>query len=230
MKTSRKFYILYFFLIPVFFIFFSGCVEYTAKFYINLDGSGVLDVVYIVNKSVFATVVKQRLGKTNFLPLTKEGIEGYYKKKKGVKLIKVDFKDIGPQTLKIHTMVSFENIKYLDDQQFKYWWGIEGGRYTLKIKLKKVGHLTKNNPVIEKAIKEAMSKYYITFEIHLPRKVIESNADEIDWNTATWKISLYNMTHMNHDLNLYASVQTHWYEVAWWFVKKMWEKFLGFFK
>ncbi len=208
---------------------FSGCVEYTAKFYINLDGSGVLDIVYIVNKSLLATVVKQRLGKWNFLPLSKEGIKNYYKKKKGVKLIKVDFKDLGPQTLRIHIMVSFENIKYLNDQQFKYWWGIEGGRYTLRIRLKKVGYPTKNNPIIEKAIKEAMSKYHITFEVHLPRKVVESNADEIDWNTVTWRISLYKMTHMRHNINLYASIETHWYEVAWWLIRKLWEKFLHIF-
>ncbi len=221
--------ILYFLIVPIFFLILSGCVEYTAKFYLNLDGSGVLDVVYVVNKSLLATVVKQRMGNTNFLPLTKEGVEEYYKKKKGVKLIKVDFKDLGPQTLKIHIMVSFENISYLDDQQFKYWWGIEGGRYTLKIHLKKVGDYNKNNPIIEKAIKEAMSKYHITFEAHLPRKVVESNADEIDWNTVTWKISLYDMTHMKHDIHLYASIETHWYEVAWWFLKEMWHRVISIF-
>ena len=216
--------------VSFFVVFLSGCIEYTANFYVNLDGTGILDVVYVVNKSLLATVVKERMGNTNFLPLSKEGVEKYYAKKKGVKLLKVNFKDVGPQTLRIHIRVSFENPKYLNDQQMQYWWGIEGGRYVFKIHIKKVGYPSKNNPIIEKAIKEAMSKYYVTFNIHLPRRIVESNADEIDWNTATWKISIYEMTHMREPKNLYAAVKAKWNEILSWKAKQFWGKIKGIFR
>jgi len=215
-------------LLLVFILKLSSCVEYTAKFYLNLDGSGVLNVVYLVNKSLLATVVKQRM-MTHQFPLTPEGIKKYYERKKGVKLLKIDFKDVSKDTERVHIIVAFDNIKYLNDEQTEYSWDLEGGRYVLRIKIKGYGHASRNNPIIEKAIKEAMGKYYITYEVHMPRKVVETNADEIDWNTVTWKISLYDMTHLSRTKVLYAEVPAKWYEVLWWMLKKLWRKIVSIF-
>ena len=209
-----------------------GCVQYTAKFYINMDGTGILDIAYVVNKSVLKAVVEQRMGRFNFLPLSEKGVRDYYKKKKDIKLIDVKFKSLDPTTERIHIMVSFKNVKNLDDNQMRYSWNLENGRYTFRIVLKPAGtlvHRAKNNPMIEKAIREAMSKYFMTFEAHLPRKIVETNADEVDWNVATWKITLYNMTHMRHEKILYASVKTRWYEIIWWWVKFIWHRIISIF-
>ena len=208
-----------------------SCIEYTAKFQINLDGSGTLDLTYIIQKSLLEHSALSKFHNNKFIPTTKEEVLAQYKNKPGVTLLETDIKDVDKINKKIHLKLHFDNVKDLNDSGMNYSWKIENNKYTFNILLKSISAPQKNagSQLTDQLVKRTMSRYKITFKAILPRKVVDTNADEIDWNTVTWKVNLYEMTHITKPKRLYASIQTHWWELVINWFKNLFKKILSIF-
>jgi hypothetical protein len=116
--------------------------------------------------------------------------------------------------------MSFTDIRALSDQGVSYSYNVEGGYRVLKIQINRgVRPGQVKQPELQKAVAQGMSNHGFRFKVFMPRKVVESNADSVEWSVVSWFVPLgyfFDPT-QTEDRILYAKIPlTFWERVKAW--------------
>lgn len=177
----------------VFFLIFgvsqSSCFDFEELIYLNPNGGGRAVVRYAVLPSLIGSSPFLRLPEGS-IPFSREEVSKRLAFKEGIIVDRIDVYDFqGMRNVRIH--LSFENIRFLTDRGVSYSYEPEGRYQVLRIRIApgvRPGQV--RQPELQKAIAEGMTNHGFHFKVFLPRKVVESNADKVEWSVASWFVPL----------------------------------------
>ncbi|MDD5225017.1 MAG: hypothetical protein PHE84_13620 [bacterium] len=176
-------------------VFLSACVNVEEKIFLNLDGSGRMDVRYVLKREFFQLVPK---GPGTMFPVSEADVYKMFENTKGVKVegakLVMDDKNVSLQyVLKFDDISTFNNDSYRftlekdgNNRDFHVW--IKGGGAQQNLKNDEL-----KGKIMTEAINQAMAMYNIKITVVLPAPIVKSNAQEVQDRTATWVVPIWEL-------------------------------------
>ena len=198
-------------------ILLAACLEYESQIQVNPDGSGSAILTYTVPEGFLA---QSDLG--DRIPLTEADVDASYRMRAGVTQHRSQVRHIGDsREVTIH--VDFDNVASLSERGNEYSYEIEGPYRVFRIRINREaaglgrGNQARNNPLHDMAMRNIVDQHSIRYEVQLPTRIDQSNAQSVDWNTAKWEIPL--STFLNPDkevIVLEARIRaSRWEQFKW---------------
>jgi len=204
------------FLLSLFFL--GGCFDFEEMVYLNPDGSGRAVLRYAVLPSLIGGSPFLKLPEGS-IPLSQEEVAKRLALKEGITVDRIDVYDLqGMRNVRVH--LAFNDIRALSDQGVDYSYEPEGRYRVLRIRIVRgVRPGQVKQPELQKAIAQGMRDHGFRFKVFMPRKVVESNADSVEWSVVSWFVPLgyfFDPTE-TEDRVLYAKIPlTFWERVKFW--------------
>ena len=198
-----------------------GCFDMRADIHMDQDGSGTATLGYSLSESILRSgpldnMLSRRKGGGPGLDADK--IAKKIGDREGIKLNDVDvWMEDDQHFVRLH--MDFEDISYLGDDDVRYEWELEGGYWVFRVIVSKERTRKQEYTPVQKAVISAMDQQGFHFKIHLPRRIVESNADTVNWNVAEFFVPLgfFLMPDASTKV-LYAKTEaTTWERVKSWF-------------
>lgn len=202
----------------------AGCFDMQADIELNMDGSGSAAIGYALTEDFLKSgpLENMILRKDGQAYIDRNKVLKRFEDREGITLKDLDlWREEDKHYLRI--MLDFENIAQLGDRNVQYEWALEDGAWVLRIIVRKEKAAAGRDEdgqreALRSALYDALSKQGFHFRVHLPRKIIDSNADEVRWNVAEFfvPVSFFLKPEATTRI-LYARVEaTTWERVRWW--------------
>ncbi len=190
----------------------TGCLEFEQEIILEPDGSGRTIVRYAV-----------QAGEVNTNPalagllLDRGKIIEHYSNRPGLRLDGVDVTDQGKTRL-VRMHISFDDVSALSDDAIAYSWGVEGMHRVFRIHVQKK-QFRQPKSKMQPALVQALQGNGFRFKARLPSKIVETNADKIEWSSAEWFVPLGFFVDSNETSRmLFAKIETStWDAIKGWF-------------
>jgi len=198
-----------------------GCFDFDQELFVNEDGSGRSVLRYAALESFVASSAMARFMQpgTKDMLMNKQAIVDHFATLDGVRLSKVDLWAEG-ETRYVRAHIDFEDVNALSTRGVAYSWRVEGEHKVFKITLDRdYGRGAKGK--LQEQLAAGLMKNGFRFKVHLPRKIVESNAKNVDWSVAEWYVPLGFFIHPDaKTIQLYAKVEAGtWDRVKAWILQ-----------
>jgi len=183
-----------FFLIVVL-VFLSACVNVEEKIFLNLDGSGRMDVRYVLKREFFQLIPQ---GPGTMFPVSEAEV---YKKFENVKGVKVEGAklEMNEQTVSLQYVLTFKDISAFNNDSYRFTFQKDGNDQNFHVWIKGGGaqQNLKNEAlkgkVMGEALSQAMAMYNLKITVVFPAPIVKSNAQEVQERTATWVVPIWEL-------------------------------------
>jgi hypothetical protein len=199
----------------------AGCFEVRSNIYLNPDGSGHALVSYAIMDSIL-----QGGPFDEFLMLNPNGKVGLDKNKiaqriaerPGLELRKADVWTDGENHY-ARLDINFAHISNLGEKDISYDWLVEDGGWVFRIVVNKKPSKSAVDSPLQKGLSKSFSDKGFFFTVHLPGKIIESNASEVNWNVAEFLVpASFYLSKEEATKVFYAKIEAStWDKVKAWF-------------
>lgn len=198
-----------------------GCFDFDQELFVNEDGSGRSVLRYAALESFVASSPMARFMQpgTKDLLMNKQAIIEHFASLEGVHLRKIDLWNEG-DTRYVRAHIDFDDIHALSTRGVTYTWRVEGAHKVFRITLDRdYGRGSKGQ--LQEQLAAGLMKNGFRFKVHLPRKIVDSNAKSVDWSVAEWYVPLGYFIHPDaKTIQLYAKVEADtWDRVKAWFLQ-----------
>lgn len=190
----------------------AGCLEFEQEIVLEPDGSGRTVVRYAAQASLIEAIPT-----FNGLLLDRRKIERHFGEKPGLRLDGVDVVDRGKiRYVRMH--LAFDDVSALSDEALSYSWKVEGTHRAFRIDMHKRQY-RHPEAKMQSAVVQALQDNGFRFKVRLPSRIVETNADKVEWASAEWFVPLgYFVDRKAPIKHLYAKVETDtWDAVKGWF-------------
>ena len=187
-----------FFLIGVL-VCLSACVNVEEKIFLNLDGSGRMEVRYILKREFYQLVPQ---GPGTMFPTSEAEV---YKKFENVKGVKVEGAklEMDEKSVSLKYVLSFDDISAFNNNSYTFTFLKDGNDKNFHVWIKGGGSQQNlpNNEIREKvmseALNQAMATYNLKITVVFPAPIIKSNAQEVQERMATWVVPIWELQKRN---------------------------------
>ena len=173
----------------------SACVNVEEKIFLNLDGSGKMEVSYILKRE-FYQLIPQGPGTT--FPTGEAEVYKKFENMKGVKVEGAKL-EMDENNVSMKYILNFSEISAFNPDSYRFTFVNDGNEKNFHVWIKG-GGTQKNLPkgmlrekVMSEALNQAMSMYNIKITVVFPAPIIKSNAQETQDRTATWVVPIWEL-------------------------------------
>lgn len=189
----------------------TGCFDLYQEIRLEEDGSGTARLRYAAKPGMLASVLNQRGLKPEMLT-DREAVEEHFDLREGVEVENVRMGRRDERQV-VDVELRFEDIEAISDEAVRYEWRIEGAYKVLRMILEKRSGRQRRASDFQRRIASSMTGNGFHFKVHLPRRVVDSNAESLDWNVATWFVPIrFYMAEGPQRKVLYAKMEATWRE------------------
>jgi hypothetical protein len=178
-----------FFLFVAVLLLLAACFEYEAEIRVEPDGSGKAVFVYR-----FPPGLLDQTDMTGQIPFNQEEVDTRYRMRAGITQYRAEFMDFADYK-EVRIFLEFDDVASLSEKGNTFSYDIEGGHRVFRVHIDK--HMAEGrvqrreqNPMQAKILANVLDRYRIRYRVYLPQQINESNAQDVEWNSATWEIPL----------------------------------------
>lgn len=168
----------------------AGCFDMKSEIHINPDGSGTAAVGYAIMQGILnGGPFDEYLAKDGGADLIDRSV--LLKKiddRDGISVTNLDlWRENDMQYIRLH--MNFDEIDNLGEKNVEYSWELKDGFWIFRVVVKK-GNTVVPDPRLHKPILSGFKDQGFHFKVHLPYRIVDSNADEVNWNVAEFSVPL----------------------------------------
>lgn len=199
----------------------TACFEVRSNIYINPDGSGHALVSYAIMDSILQGgpfdefLILNPNGKVS---LDKSKIAERVARRPGLQLKNIDVWTDGDNHY-ARLDINFAHISNMGEKDISYDWVVEDGGWVFRIIVSKKPSKSTIDSPLQKGLNKSFQDKGFFFTVHLPGKIIESNASQVNWNVAEFLVpASFYLSKEEATKVFYAKIEAStWDKVKAWF-------------
>lgn len=190
MKSAGRLFILVFGL-----VFLAACVNVEEKIFLNLDGSGRMEVRYLLKRE-FYQLVPQTQG--SMFPLTESDVYKKFENTKGIRVEGVKLEG-DEKNVSLRYILNFDDLTAFNNPSYNFSYKADGNDKIFHVWIKGGGaqqnlsNTELREKVMNEALSQAMSMYNLVITVNFPAPITKSNAREVQGRTATWVVPIWEL-------------------------------------
>lgn len=169
----------------------AGCFEVRSEIYLDKDGSGNALVSYAISDAVlkggpFGDFIV--MDQNGVVGLDRAKIASKVERRPGLKLDNLDVWTNGEAHF-ARLDIQFDHVEQLGENDISYAWNVEDGGWMFRIIVDKKPGKHVDSP-IQKGLSKSFGEKGFFFKVHLPGKIVDSNAAAVNWNVAEFNVPI----------------------------------------